>query len=163
MPALTVAEIARTCESVPEGASDTVIRGANALELAGPNDLSFVSNAKAQAAAAKSRAGCLIASDAFSAVGNWSVIRVPDPRSAFARALALLYPRRRPTPSIHRSAVIAETARLASGCFIGPNVVIEEDAEIGRNCHIGPGAHIGSGVVIGEESVLYSHVTLYDG
>ena len=74
----------------------------------------------------------------------------------------MLYPRRRPTPSIHPSAVIAETVRLGSGCFVGPNVVIEEDVEIGRNSYIGPGAHIGAGVVIGDETVIHSHVTVYD-
>ncbi len=163
MPALTVAEIAHACESVAEGDAGRIIRGANALESAGPSDLSFVSNAKAQAAALKSRAGCLIAGDSFRGTGNCSVIRVPDPRSAFARALGLLYPNRRPTPSIHPGAVIAETVRLGEGCFVGPNVVIEEGAGIGRNCCIGAGAHIGAGVHIGEETVVHPHVTIYDG
>lgn len=163
MPARTVAEIAQVCGSIAEGDPDRIIRGANALESAGPNDLSFVSNAKAQAAAIHSRAGCLIASDSFRAAGNWSVIHVPDPRAAFARALGLLYPLTRPTPSIHPTAIIAETVRLSSGCFIGPNVVIEENADIGRNCCIGPGAHIGASVSIGEGTVIHSHVTLYDG
>ncbi len=163
MPALTVAEIARACGSIAEGDPGRIIRGANALESAGSSDLSFVSNAKAQALAERSQAGCLLATTSFSASGNWSVIRVPDPRSAFARALALLYPRRQPTPSIHPSAVIAETARVANGCCIGPNVVIEQDAEIGRNCYIGPGVHIGASVAIGEEATIHSHVTLYEG
>ncbi|MBV8863841.1 MAG: UDP-3-O-(3-hydroxymyristoyl)glucosamine N-acyltransferase [Acidobacteriaceae bacterium] len=163
MPALTVAEIARVCESIAEGDPGRIIRGANALESAGPSDLSFVSNAKGQTAAEKSCAGCLIAGDWLSATGNWSVIRVRDPRSAFARVLGLLYPARHATPSIHPSAVIAETVRLASGCFVGPNVVIEDDAHIGRNCYLGPGTHIGARVVIGEGTVIHSHVTLYDG
>ncbi len=163
MPPLTVAEIAHACGSIAEGDPGRVIRGANSLESAGPDDLSFVATAKAQAAALNSRAGCLIADVSFSPAGEWSLIRVADPRSAFARVLALLYPPRRPAPSTHSSAVIAESARLAKGCSIGPNVIIEDDAEIGRNCYIGPGAHIGSGVIIGEETVIHSHVTLYPG
>src|SRR6185437_8048879 len=112
MPSLSVAEIARICEGVPQGALDKVISGANALEAAGPNELSFVSNMKAQSTAASSRAGCLLVSPSFAAIGDWSLIHVQDPRSAFARVLTALYRKQPAAPSIHPSAVIAESAQV---------------------------------------------------
>jgi len=161
MPALSVAEIAFTCGGTASGDTERVIRGANALETAGSEDLSFVSNAKAEETALHSHAGCLIVNSAFQAEGNWSLIRVAEPRAAFAQVLGRLYPPRRPAPVIHPTAVVAKSARLGSDCSVGPYAVIDENADIGSGCQIGSGVQIGAEVVIGRDSVLHAQVTLY--
>ena len=162
MSDLTVAEIAGICEGKAEGDTKRIIRGANSLESALPDELSFAASIKATAAAAKSRAGCLLVSPSFDLPGSWSLIRVTEPRSAFARALASLYPKRSPAPHIHPTAIVAETATLAADCSIGPYVVIGEGTLIGKACVIGSGVHIGERVRIGDGSALHPHVTLYD-
>ncbi len=159
---MSVAEIAQICDGTPEGSPERIIDGANALEAAQPNELSFVSNVKAQSAAASSHAGCLIVSPSFDAAGSWSVIRVNDPRSAFAKALAALYKKQPPAPSIHPTAVIAPGARIADGCYIGAFAVVGEDSEIAQDCHIADGAHVGERVTIGARTTLHPHVTVYD-
>ncbi len=161
MPALTVAELATACEGITQGAIDKTIRGANSLEAAGPDELSFVSNKKAARAAADSRAGCLIVSHAFDVAGDWSLIRVEDQRSAFARALAKLYPAQRPAPRIHTSAIIADSAHVAPDCYIGAHSVIGSNARIGPGCIIYDGSHIGDHAVIGEQTTVHPHVTIY--
>jgi UDP-3-O-[3-hydroxymyristoyl] glucosamine N-acyltransferase len=163
MPALTVAELAVACEGIAQGETQKTIRGANSLEAAGPDELSFVSNKKSASAAADSRAGCLIVSREFDVAGDWSLIRVDDQRGAFARALAKLYPEQRPTPFIDASASIASSAHVASDCYIGAHVVIGSDARIGPGCLIYDGVHIGDHAGIGEQTTLYPHVTIYSG
>jgi UDP-3-O-[3-hydroxymyristoyl] glucosamine N-acyltransferase len=162
MPVLTIAEIARLCQGSIEGDPNGIITGANALESAGPEDLSFVSNAKAQAAAANSRAGCLLVSPSFDLVGDWSLIRVPNPRGAFARAVAALYPKHRPQPFLHPTAVLARSAHVAADCYIGAYTVIGENSEIAAGCSIADGVHIGEHVIIGEQTTLHPRVTVYD-
>jgi UDP-3-O-[3-hydroxymyristoyl] glucosamine N-acyltransferase len=162
MHALSVADIARICEGTPEGALERIISGANALEAAGPNELSFVSNVKARLTVASSRAGCLVVSPSFDAVGDWSLIRVRDPRSAFAKALSVLYQKHPAAPSIHPSAVIATTAQVAGNCYIGAFAVIGENSKIAEGCYLADGVHVGERVVIGVGTTLHPHVTVYD-
>ena len=163
MPALTVAEISRICDGVIEGDPAKIINGANTLEAAGPQDLSFAnSSPKTQTLAAHSGAGCLIVTPVFNAVGPWALIRVEDPRAAFARALNLLYRKPPVAGEIHPSAVIAASATVASDCYVGPYVVIGENTTVASGCYLGSGSHIGNGVVIGERTTIHPNVTLYD-
>jgi UDP-3-O-[3-hydroxymyristoyl] glucosamine N-acyltransferase len=163
MPALTVAEIAALCNGEAHGDTRRVITGANSLENAAETDLSFVASAKAAAAALSSRAGCLILLDGFDEISDRPVIRVPDPRAAFARALAALYPNPRPAPHIHPTAVISSSATLGQDCFIGPHVVVGDQTRIGNRCFLANNSSIGNRVVIGDDTVLHPNVTLYDG
>ena len=119
MPHLSVAQIAELCGGQAEGNTQLLISGANALDVASETDLSFVANDKALKAAASSRAGCLLVPPSFSGTGPSSLIRVEQPRTAFARAIGALFPKQRPLPSIHPTAVVALTASVASDCFIG--------------------------------------------
>lgn len=143
MPALTAAQIAEVCGGVLEGDGSRVISGANTLEEAGPSDLAFIANRKAIEKASSCRAGCLIVPEGFS--GEGTLIRVPDPRAAFARALAAICEKPRQAGSIHSTATIAESAH------------------IGANCVIGAGCRIGERVFIGDGSTLYANVAIYDG
>jgi UDP-3-O-[3-hydroxymyristoyl] glucosamine N-acyltransferase len=163
MPALTVAQLAELCAGEVEGDSRRVITGANALEDARETDLSFVANAKAAAAASSSIAGCLMVVESFDQSGPWALIRVPEPRAAFARALAALYPQTRPAPEVHPTAIIAPSATLGDDCFIGAYVMIGEETRIGDGCWIGEHSSIGNRVVIGADATLHPNVTVYDG
>ncbi|MGH9638935.1 MAG: LpxD N-terminal domain-containing protein, partial [Bryobacteraceae bacterium] len=123
MPALTAAQIAEICGGVLEGDGSRVISGANTLEEAGLSDLAFIANQKAIEKAPSSRAGCLIVPEGFS--GEGTLIRVPDPRSAFARALAAIREKPRQAGSIHPTATVAGSAHIGAKCVIG------------AGCHIG--------------------------
>ncbi len=162
MPSKTVAELAAACGGTVCGDPARIIASANSLQSAGPADLSFVANAKANAAAAQSRAGCLIAGETFAAEGDRSVIRVADPRASFVRLLALLYPKHPWSPFQHSSAVIAPSARIAEDCYIGPYTVIGEETQIQSGCYLAAGVHIGNRVSLGEHCVVHPHVTIYD-
>jgi len=161
MPALTVAQLARICRAEVQGDRHRLITGANTLELARESDLSFAANKKAIEAAASSRAGCLLAPLSFSAEGNWSVIRVEDPRAAFSRAVSALYEKNRPAPGIHPTAIVAATAHVAPGCSIGAYASIGEHSTLDANCLIGNGCVIGDHVSIGENTTVHANTTIY--
>ena len=163
MPRITVAELARVCEGEPSGDLERRISGANALENATADDLSFAANAKAAEAAAVSRAGCLLVPASFDKAGPWSLIRVNNPRLAFARALSVLYPKKAHEAVIHPTAIIASSARIGPGCSVGPYVIIGEDTAIAAGGCIGKGCTIGDGVTIGEHATLCANVTIHDG
>lgn len=163
MPAFTVAELAEICAGSMAGDAAKLISGANSLNEAEPYDLSFVSNKKAEMSANKSRAGCLIIGESFTAKGDWALIRVSDPRAAFARALAALYPAKRGTGLIHPTVVIAPSAKIGPGCSIGPYCVIGEETILGPNCWLGDGCSVGSRAKLGADCRVYPRVTIYDG
>ena len=163
MAVLTVCQLAEICGGAAEGDTARQISGANALESATTQDLSFAANRKAIEAARSSKAGCLLVPVSFDGQGEWSVIRVAEPRTAFARALAVLYPNKRAAASIHPTAVIAKNAVIASDCSIGPYVSIGEETKIASGCSIASGCAVGARVTIGENTTLHASVTLYDG
>jgi UDP-3-O-[3-hydroxymyristoyl] glucosamine N-acyltransferase len=161
MPHLTVAQIAELCGGQAEGNTQLLITGANSLDAAEPTDLSFAANDKALRAAASSRAGCLLVPLSFSGNGPSSLIRVAQPRTAFARAVGALFPKQRPSPLIHPTAVIALTASLAGDCFIGAHTTIGENTRISNGCFIGNNCSVGDGVTIGDDTLLHANVTIY--
>ncbi len=162
MPSLTTAQIAALCGGELAGDSQRPISAANTLEDATNEEVAFAANTKAAREALRSQAGCLIVDRDFNATGPWSVVRVPEPRAAFAAVLRALYEKPGTPHSIHPTAIIAATARLDSECSVGAYTTIGEHTVIERNCRIGNGCAIGAHVYIGEETVLHANVSIYD-
>jgi UDP-3-O-[3-hydroxymyristoyl] glucosamine N-acyltransferase len=158
----TVAQIADLVAGTAEGDTARRITGANTIENAGEGDLAFAAGRKALTAAQSSRAGCVLVPLSFAETLPTAVIRVADPRVAFAKALETIYPRKRRAAGVHPSAVIAPTAQLGQGCSVGAHVFIGENSQIGDACQIGPGCVLGDDVAIGNGSTLHGHVTIYD-
>lgn len=165
MPALTVARLAELCGGEFEGDGDRPVTGANSLENAASCDISFVANRKAADTAQSSRAACLLVPLDFERRSGMApaIIRLKEPRQAFVRALAALYPEQQPAPFTHPTAVISPTAIIGSGCSIGAYVTIGENVNIGEGCVVGNGCSIGDNVSLGRDSKLYANVTLYEG
>jgi UDP-3-O-[3-hydroxymyristoyl] glucosamine N-acyltransferase len=162
MPSLTVAQLAEVCGGTSEGDSSRAITGAESLEHATARDLSFVGSEKSRKLAIGSQAGCLIVTPSFDLTGPWSLIRTPEPRLAFTKALHALYPNSAAAPSIHPTAVIALTAVIAPDCSIGAYTVIGERSQIALGCRIASGCSIGQDVQLGKNTVLHANITVYD-
>ncbi len=163
MPGLIISAIADLCQGEIRANHGQLITGANTIDEAGPAEVGFVANEKAAAAAVHSRAGCLLVTGQFTADGPWSVVRVENPRAAFARLLPHLYPAPAMRSEFHPSAVIARSAKIGHQVFIGPFANIGEEAVIGDGCYIGSHASIGDRVVIGRGTYLHPRVVLYSG
>jgi UDP-3-O-[3-hydroxymyristoyl] glucosamine N-acyltransferase len=163
MPSLTVAELAALCEAQFEGEAQRVISGANTLEGAGDRDLAFCDSTKVFEAAARSKAGCLVVSAAFDRSGPWSLLRVANPRAAFAGALLVLYPPPVAQAGIHPTALIDGSANIADGVSIGAYVTVGAGSSISAGCTVGAGCHLGRDVHVGASTTLHPNVTLYNG
>lgn len=158
----TVARIAELCGGTAEGDTGRTISGFNSLEEANESDISFISNRKSALEAAKSRAACLLVPINYVNSPPRTVIRVPEPRTAFAQVVTALQPRSKPRAQVHPSAVIAMSAEIAANCYIGPNVSIGERCKIAAGCIIHAGSVLGDDVTLGENSVVYANVSIYD-
>ncbi|MGI9405705.1 MAG: hypothetical protein ACR2O4_04985 [Hyphomicrobiaceae bacterium] len=89
---------------------------------------------------------------------NAVFIRTVNPRRWFMHAVRLLFPKaERPFDGISQQAAINESATIGHGTAVGPFVVIDACACIGRNCQIHPGVHISRNVVIGDDVVIQSN------
>jgi UDP-3-O-[3-hydroxymyristoyl] glucosamine N-acyltransferase len=155
---LKVSEIAALLGTQWEG-EDRDIRRVAPLESAGPDELSFVGSRKAAAQAMSSSAGCLLVTAEFPA--GRTVVRVADPRAAFARVVRHLYPPEQVAPGVHATAVIAGSAFIDSSATIGPHVVIGESSRIGARTRVGAGCAIGPRVGIGADCLIHANVTIY--
>ena len=156
---MRVSEIATLVGGAYEGEADRLIRAAAALDAAGVDEVSFVGNRKAAAAAAQSEAGCLLGPVDFPA--GRTVIRVEDPRTAFARVVARLHPPELPEPGIHPTAVVAADAVVGEGVSIGPHAVIGPAVHIGADSAIGAGTSLGARTHLGRSCHLHANVTIY--
>lgn len=89
------------------------------------------------------------------------VIKVPNPRAAFAMVLHLMS---RPMPlnsGIHPTALVDSSATIGENVSIGPYVVVESGAVIGANSKVYAHGYIGENCKLGEGVMLYPRVTLY--
>ena len=156
-----VRELAEWLGATFEGDGEKEIAGVAAVESAGAAELSFVSGRKAERSARSSSAGCLIVPPDFPNPGR-TLIRAPEPRTAFARAVARLVPPSGHEPGVHPRAWVEATAELGPGVSVGPGASIGEGARIGAGTRIGPGCAIGRRAAVGEGSLLHAGVRVYD-
>jgi len=159
---MRVRELAEWLAATFEGDGEQELTGGAQLETAGAADVAFVGSRKAAAQAASSAAGCLLVPTDWPSPSERTVIRVPEPRTAFARAMSLFYPTAELKPGIHPAAVIGKDVEMGALVYVGPNAVIGDGTRIGVASSIGAGCVVGKRVVMGEGCVLHPNVTVYD-
>jgi UDP-3-O-[3-hydroxymyristoyl] glucosamine N-acyltransferase len=142
---------------------DHVITGVSSIAAAGPGCLVFAEEEGSFAAALASRAGAVLVGPQMGVAGaNKPVLRISQPRLAFARAARLLRDPQ-PAPSVHSTAVIAPGVQMGGQVSVGAHASIEEGASIGAGTIIGAGVVIGAGVRIGSNCHIYPRVVIYPG
>jgi UDP-3-O-[3-hydroxymyristoyl] glucosamine N-acyltransferase len=159
---MRVRELADWLGATFEGDGEKELTGVAPLETAGASDVAFVANRKAALQAESSAAGCLLVPAEWPGPSYRAVIRVAQPRTAFARALNCFYPTAELKPGIHPTAVIGKDVDIAAMVYIGPHAVVGDGTRIGVAASIGAGTVVGKRVNIGEGCVLHPHVTVYD-
>jgi UDP-3-O-[3-hydroxymyristoyl] glucosamine N-acyltransferase len=147
------------------GDGERLVQGVANLREATPADLSFLTAARHRREAAASRAGALLAPVGSEdlATDARAVLEVDDPELALNRALELLYPRPRPAPGIHQTAVVEPGATVPDDVSIGPYAVVGAETSLGSGVVIHAHVVVGRGCSIGAGSVLHPHAVLYDG
>lgn len=165
MAELSAAEIAELTGGRVEGDPEVRVRGVAPLESAGPEQLSFVANARYQGYLQGTRAGALLVAEPLLEAVPERVTRivVADPHLALYRVLPALY---EPAPwpaGIHPTAVIDSTASLGENVSVGPYAVVGARARLGARTRLGAHVVVGEGSVVGDDCTLHPHATLYHG
>lgn len=144
-------------------APEVQISGVASLDEACPGDVSFLGNEKYFKDFLSTKASVVLVPPALpqhpEGVG---LVEVENPSLAF-NALVDHFMKAANvfTPGVEEGAVVHPTARFnADKVHIGPNAVVEADAEIGDGCDIGPGCVIGKSAKLGEYCKLHARVVV---
>lgn len=135
------------------------ITGVNGLVEAGPQDISFAVPPHVEHCHL-SKAGVMVLSPADPELDGRPVIRVENPRAAFAALLELFRAPEEVERVISPLAYVSPKAKIGNNVAVQPFAVIEDDAEIGDGSVIYPHAYIGKRVKVGQDCIIYPSVTV---
>jgi len=156
----TVAEIAKHLQGEIVGDGDVVLKGFAPADRAAAGDLTFAENEDYFSRAEQSGASAILADRRF-ASSRKVLIRVPDARVAFARALTLFFPESAPAAGVHPTAIVAPSAQVDRSAHVGPYCVVGERVRIGARSALQGGNFIGNDCRLGDDVNLFPNVTVY--
>ena len=153
---MKLGEIVEKLGCVVEGDANIEITGVAGIEEAQAGELTFLVNRKYRAALETTRASAiLIARDEVRP--RITAVRSANPYLDFARAIELFHPAPRYGPSVHPTAIIAESSKVAVDAHIGPYCFVDEDVEIGRGAVLHSFVSIYRGARIGDDFFAHAH------
>ena len=156
----TTAEIAKVVGGEVVGDAAATLNSFAPAESAQAGDLTFAENEDYFTRAEQSAATAIIAENRFSSAKK-ILIRVPNARIAFAKALALFFPEPKFRAGIHPTAVVAKSAQIDPTAHVGPHCAVGERVKIGANSILQGGNFVGDDSKLGDEVNLFPNVTIY--
>src|SRR5271170_4865814 len=156
----TASEIAKYLQGEVVGDGNAVLNSFAPADRAQAGDLTFAENEIFFARAEQSAATAIIADQRFSSTQK-IVIRVPNARVAFAKALALFFPEPKFPAGIHPTAVVSSTAKIDATAHVGPHCVVGARVQIGARSVLQIGSSVGDDSKLGEDVNIFPNVTIY--
>ncbi len=162
---IKLGELARIADAElgPHCDPDRLIHDVAPLDVAGPDELSFLDNPKYVDAFRSSNAGaCVVAAKlAGDAPSGMAVLLSERPYRSYAHIAKAFYPdAKSEAPNVHLSAIVDPAATIGRDCAIGANAVIAADVVLGDRVRIGAGAVIDTAVSIGAETDIGANTSL---
>ncbi|HJN05803.1 MAG TPA: LpxD N-terminal domain-containing protein, partial [Bacteroidales bacterium] len=147
MKSLTIKEINEILKGELVGDTNQRIIGAEQLDKASNNHISFIGSSKYALLWDTSKACAAIVNDKLEIEPgeNRALIKVNNADLAMAKLLEVFDPG---LPQVDYD--------------IHPTAVIHESATMGKGCKIGAGSYIGKDVILGDSVVLFPNVTILD-
>ncbi|MBP5387912.1 MAG: UDP-3-O-(3-hydroxymyristoyl)glucosamine N-acyltransferase [Prevotella sp.] len=161
----TARQIAEYVGGQVEGSADVTVNTFSKIEEGKTGALSFLSNPKYTHYLYDTQSSVVLvnADLQLERPVSATLIRVPNAYESVAKLLQL-YDSMKPRKSgIDPLAVVASSAKIGEGCYIGAFAVISEGVEISAGCQIYPHAYIGEGVSMGENCIVYPNAVIYHG
>lgn len=163
MPPITTAQIAQHVQGHLDGPSDLILTGAETLELATAEQLTFIGDAKYARLWPQSKAVAALIDrsiDLQPGPGR-ALIRVPQVDLAMALVLDLMAPQViKPAEGIHASAWVDPSAQVGKHVSIGAQVYVGAQARIGDGAVLHPGVCVLDHATIGPNTILHSGVVI---
>jgi len=157
---MTVEEIANFLNGELSGAGDAAINRVAAFESAAENEIAFLE--KAEPPEKTTKAACVIVPEDFAGSLACPMIRVKNPKLAFARIAAVLHPFARRGEGNHHTAVIESPPENIRASYIGAFVTVGKNCFIGEGAQILDGARLGSDVSIGKNTIVHRSAVICD-
>ncbi|MGE5549641.1 MAG: UDP-3-O-(3-hydroxymyristoyl)glucosamine N-acyltransferase [Bacteroidota bacterium] len=157
-----LAELARMVDGEVVGDGELSITGVGGIEDVVPGGITMVATAKVAQAADASPAAAVIVPPGLPPLKK-PMLRVANPRLAFARLLEAYTPKPKYVPGIHPSAVVSPNLIQGADCSIGPLVYIGERVKLGARVVLYPGVVIADEVEIGDDTVVHANVVIREG
>ncbi len=173
---LSLSELAaRTDGNIICGEAGSLFTGMAALDVAGPEDISFLGNEKYLPQFLATKAGAVIVPTGYDFKNDGpALVAVENPSLAFAAVVrhfaqeavkfrpgidpgAIVSPTAKLDPSktrIHAGAVVMDGAVIGNGTEIAPNAVIQNGAVIGQDCRIGANVTIRERCILGDRVII---------
>lgn len=145
---------------------DLIVSGIAPISIAGPNQISFLSEKKYKKKLSSCQAGAIIISkeDALDdSVENVRMSKIiTDNQSLYFCFVSQLFnaPSRLPH-GIKSSSVRGSNVIIGGAASISDFVSLGDNVVIGDNCQIYPNVTIGNNVVIGDNVLIYANVSIY--
>ena len=151
-------ELAEKIGAVLDGPGDLEIIGAAGIHDAGEGSITFFDGTKSTDLEQSRASAALVVMDAPSM--RIPLLRVKNPRLAFAKVLESFYVRPYSPLGVSSQAVIGQNVSIGADPSLHPFVVIADDAKIGDRVTLYPGVYIGSGSFVGDDTVVYPNVCI---
>ncbi|NJL89673.1 MAG: UDP-3-O-(3-hydroxymyristoyl)glucosamine N-acyltransferase [Coleofasciculaceae cyanobacterium SM2_1_6] len=147
--------------------SSLEITAVAAVDRATPGSLSYIEGGKFASMVQTTQASALILpldatlqEQATARKIAW--ISSPEPRLAFALAIALFYQPYQPRPQIHPTAVIDPSVSLGKEVYVGAYSVLQAGVKLGDGVCVHPHVVVYPDAQIGDRTVLHSHCTIHE-
>ncbi len=157
----TLRELADLIGGEVSGDSGVCISGAADISDAASGDIVFAETPRLLAEARKSQATAIIVHKNAD-ISEKPVIRVDNPRYAFARTLEIFAPSKIHEPGVHPTCIVGEGTTIGENPSIGSHVYIGRNTTIGNDVVIYPSVYIDDNVSIGDNCTIYPFCTIHD-
>jgi len=159
---LSLSEIARVVGGRLVGDGEKRIRDVAPFEAATEDQITFADGAKFLKRIKGSAAGAFVVPLEFEEDGSKNLLKVKNPRAAFAQIMKRFHPSSVPTPGISPHSVIGRDFRHGQEVSIAPLAYIGDRVTFGDRVVVQPGVVIGTDVLIGDDVLIYSNVTILE-
>lgn len=137
------------------------IKGISTLENAQSGDITFLSNPKYKKYLSSCNATAVLLTEEHAAGYKGQCLVSANPYLAYAQISKWFDKAPKKTVSIHQTATIDPSAKIATDVYIGPNVVVDADACISSGCHLEANCYVGARTSIGANGYLGANVSIY--
>jgi UDP-3-O-[3-hydroxymyristoyl] glucosamine N-acyltransferase len=161
-------ELARKLGCVLEGNPDVEIRGVAGMDRAEEGQVTFLANPRYSPMLKTTRASAVLVEAGVTLEREdgskpLAALRTQNPYLAFAQALEFFYQPPVYEPGVHRTAMLAKSARIGEGAHIGPYCFVDEGAEIGPQAVLHSFVTIYRGAKIGANFFAHAHAVVREG
>ncbi|MCY2936077.1 MAG: UDP-3-O-(3-hydroxymyristoyl)glucosamine N-acyltransferase [Planctomycetota bacterium] len=168
MASTTLEQIASIVNGRVVGDGNVPIGDARPVEIAGPGDITFISDDRVARALRTCPASAALVGPHFrmraqGIAPNLPLVEVEDPLDAFVKVRTHLRGDSAPKwTGIHPKAYIAATAVIGKDVAIHPFAYVGEFSVIGDRTTLLPGVVINAHCILGEDCMIHANVVLYD-